>query len=83
MSAQKKKISSFLNQTQEKIGARSLAAADHKALRLQATNEDDLDVMAVFLQDAIIPATNFHYDSDQGTFTLRLTIFAGKLPMIV
>ncbi len=75
MGAKKKKISSFLNQAQEKIKARSFAASAHIPLRLKAINGDDLDIMAVLMQDAIISHPNSYYDKEQGTFTLKSNRF--------
>ena len=71
----KQKQHEFISQKQEQIQARQLAALPHDPLKLQAQDAVDLKVISALLQDAIVPATNFKYDSSDQTFTILANRF--------
>ncbi len=68
-------LGSFFNQAQEKELSREFSETSHQPLSLKATDEEDLEIMSSLLQDAIIPATNFHFISEKQQFIIKLNRF--------
>jgi len=73
--AQKKIQDKALSQKQELIQARQLSATPHEPLKLRVADFIDLKVMSALLQDALILASNFHYDATERTFTILANRF--------